>query len=480
MPAQPTLQILDRGAFRVKLEPAACSLDLGDGSERGEYVSQDYIFRALGRPHRSINLMYCYYPYDKGWPQRASVAFPPSRPFAWAYPYDDYFPYGGGRKGNTRGEPFQQMRDIRRHGQDVTLTLAIDCAVRSSELERLAEELAPFARMRLRINHECDGDWFAFNKRYKHEVIAAFFIRFAKILKKRAPSLQTICCWGTLDPKTKKLKHFDALAPMLEHADIWSIDKYLSLHYGWPFNICEKGDIYKSYMRYGVPRIWDEMHFIYESFSKYTGQKKPLEICEFNADGDVAGRRDQAALLTGFYRRVIKEKPKFLKGITYYQFRDRGRLGLEQEDPNLPGVGIASDFFEDYRRILHEERHFAPKETWTPLGPRRPRVMSHRASDDADGIGWRVKVPRDASFFEIKLPKELNLLVRVGKGWFYKRPGTEWVDATGAARAAGSRVEVVIFAPPGDGTNPSSGRGFKSSIDTRLKTPPGVRALGPW
>jgi hypothetical protein len=334
--------------------------------------------------------------------------------------------------------------------------------------------------MRLRINHECDGDWFAFNKRYKHDVIAAFFIRFAKILQKRAPMLQTICCWGTQDPETKKLKHFDALAPMLEHADIWSIDKYLSLHYGWPFNICEKGDIYKSYMRYGVPRIWDEMHFIYESFAKYTGQKKPLEICEFNADGDVAGRRDQDALLSAFYRLVIKEKPKFLKGITYYQFRDRGRLGLEQEDPNLKSVGIASEFLDDYRRILHDESHFAPKETWTPLGPRSPRIMSHRAADDTDGIGWRVSVPRNVSFFEIKLPKELNLLVRVGKGWFYKRPGTEWVDATESARAAGSRVEVVIFAPPSDGTNPSSGRGFKSSIDTRLKTPPGVRALGPW
>ena len=57
------------------------------------------------------------------------------------------------------------MKDIRRHGQDVTLTLAIDCAVRSKELERVAEELAPFGRMRIRINHECDGNWFAFNKR---------------------------------------------------------------------------------------------------------------------------------------------------------------------------------------------------------------------------------------------------------------------------------------------------------------------------
>src|SRR6185436_16590586 len=152
------------------------------------------------------------------------------------------------------------------------------------------------------------------------------------------------------------------------------------------------------YMRYGVRKIWDEMHFIYDAFARSSGQKKPLEICEFNADGDVAGRRDQGALLTGFYRRVIKDKPKFLKGITYYQFRDRGRLGLEQEDPNLSSVGVASSFLKDYRRILHEERHFSPKETWTPLGPRSPRVMAYRAADDAEGIGWRVGVPRDASF----------------------------------------------------------------------------------
>jgi hypothetical protein len=479
MPAQPHLQILDRGAFLVKLDPAPCSLDLGDGSERGEYVSQDYILRTLGRPHRSINLMYCYYPYDKGWPKRASTAFPPDKPFAWAYPYDDYFPYGGGSKGKTSGQPFMQMRDIRRHGQDVTLTLAIDCTVKTKELEKLAEELSGFGHLRLRINHECDGDWFAFNKRYTHAEIAAFFIRFTKILKARAPLVKTISCFGTLDPETKKLKHFEALAPMLAYADIWSIDKYLSLHYGWPFNICDKGDVYKSYMRYGVRKIWDEMHFVYRAFTKHTGQKKPLEICEFNADGDVAGRRDQAALLSAFYRRVIREKPAFLKAITYYQFRDRGRLGLEQEDPNDAAVGIPAAFTKEYRRILHEESWFAPRETWSPLG-RRPLLMRYRAADDAEGLGWKVSVPRDASFFELKLQKSLNLLVRVGKSWFYKRPGVEWIDATEAARAAGSKVEVAIFAPPAEGTNPAAGRGFKSSVDTRFKSVPGVRARGPW
>ena len=49
---------------KVMLRPAKCGLDLGDGSERAEYVDQDYILQTLGRPHRNINIMYTYYPKD--------------------------------------------------------------------------------------------------------------------------------------------------------------------------------------------------------------------------------------------------------------------------------------------------------------------------------------------------------------------------------------------------------------------------------
>ena len=43
--------------YLAHLGKAPCALDLGDGSERGEYVNQDYILNKLGRPHRAINLM---------------------------------------------------------------------------------------------------------------------------------------------------------------------------------------------------------------------------------------------------------------------------------------------------------------------------------------------------------------------------------------------------------------------------------------
>ena len=71
---------------KVLMTGADCALDLGDGSERALYVNQDYILRKLGKIHRGISLMYTYYPKDKGWPLRASVAFPQKEPNgAWNY-----------------------------------------------------------------------------------------------------------------------------------------------------------------------------------------------------------------------------------------------------------------------------------------------------------------------------------------------------------------------------------------------------------
>ena len=130
---------------RIHMGAAPCAIDLTDGSERGEYVSQDYILKTLGRPMRSVNLMYCYYPFDTEFPQRASTAFANRAVgFQWDYPYDDYFPYTGGLGGDRNSEVFRQMRDIRRHGQDVTLTLTCDPAVSDAHLTAIAEDLKPF------------------------------------------------------------------------------------------------------------------------------------------------------------------------------------------------------------------------------------------------------------------------------------------------------------------------------------------------
>ena len=56
---------MNENLYTVHMGKAKCAVDLGDGSERGEYVNQDYILHKMGRPHRSISLMYCYYPFDE-------------------------------------------------------------------------------------------------------------------------------------------------------------------------------------------------------------------------------------------------------------------------------------------------------------------------------------------------------------------------------------------------------------------------------
>ena len=190
--------------YSIIMGKAECAADLGDGSERGEYVGQDYILSRLGRPMRSISLMYCYYPFDEHWPARISEAMKDAgvnEP--WGYPYDDYFPYLGGIGGSTGGEPFSCMRDIRRHGQDVTLTLTIDPAVTDEMLAAIGRDLRPFGRLFLRINHEATGNWFAFNKRASYQEVADFYCRSCRIIKAEAPNVQTVLCIGGVEDTSR-------------------------------------------------------------------------------------------------------------------------------------------------------------------------------------------------------------------------------------------------------------------------------------
>lgn len=471
----PNLKTLTQPS-RVTLFPATCSLDLGDGSERGEYVDQDYILTALGRPHRSINLMYCYYPFDKGWPKRASVAHKPKGKGPWPYPYDDYFPFTGGPKGRTDGDAFHQMRDIRRHGQEVTLTLTMDCVVPDDHIRVIARQLKPFGRLRLRLNHECDGFWFAFNRRYTYSQVAAFFVRFAAVLKKEAPLIQLMCCWGHSENlKKAPLRHEKELAPTLKVSDLWSTDKYLTLHHGWPAQACEPEDLGKTYNIHGLKTVWRQMKAIYRRFSELTGESRGLELGELNADGNVGGDEYRFKLTREFYALVLREKPAFLKGITYYQFRDQSRLGLEREDPNNIQNGVPTAFLEEYRQII-QNPHFLPKETWKRVkGPLR---MEWRASEDSEGLGWKVALKKKPIFLELLLDKKANLMIWAGKKWFYKKPGVEWVDVSEEAALWGRSkpFPIRLFAPPADGINPDG----SSQVVTRLSTLPKMRIRYDW
>ena len=228
---------------RIHMGPARCAADLTDGSERGEYVSQDYILHALGRPMRAVNLMYCYYPLDKTFPTRARNAFADRVvSFQWDYPYDDYFPYTGGLNGSRNGTVFRQMQDIRRHGQDVILTLTCDPHVSDEHLIAIAKDLRPYGRLMLRLNHEATGGWFSFNKRASFEEVAAFFVHASEVIRAHAPNVQTVICIGGIeDPASQEMVREEAFACTVPAADIWSVDKYLALHWGWPYDVAEKG-----------------------------------------------------------------------------------------------------------------------------------------------------------------------------------------------------------------------------------------------
>lgn len=58
---------------------------------------------------------------------------------------------------DPRNVVVQQMEDVRRHGQDVRLTLTADIETSDEDLRRIAEALKPFDRVELRLNHEANG-----------------------------------------------------------------------------------------------------------------------------------------------------------------------------------------------------------------------------------------------------------------------------------------------------------------------------------
>ncbi len=442
--------------YKIHMGKAKCAVDLGDGSERGEYVNQDYILHTLGRPHRSISLMYCYYPFDEGFPIRASVAHAnPDVSFVWDYPYDDYFTYKGGLGGSTEGEPFNYMREIRAHGQDVTLTLTIDPNVTDAHLAAIGQDLRPFGRVLLRINHEATGNWFSFNKRCSYKEVADFFVRASRIIKENAPNVQTIICIGGIEhPETGRMEKEEEFAQTIPAADIWSVDKYMALHWGWPFDVAERGGM--THRRSKVRDIYDLTKASYERFRHLNGGiSKPMVMSEFNADGDVTGPYEQAEMVREFCEILEEEQADWFTGFTFYQFRDRGRLGLETEDPNNSDVGIEQPVLDVYRELIHSER-FLPK--MTKCGRAQlPITLCWSNSEDAEGLAIPLHFEDNPTFCELTFEDDGNYMIEINGYWFYKSPKAKTIDLMSAFYRKPLKGEtdltMKLFAPPASGEN---------------------------
>ena len=456
---------------------AKCAVDLGDGSERGEYVDQDYILHKLGRPHRSISLMYCYYPLDKEFPGRISEVMKDADvKFQWDYPYDDYFTYKGGLEGDRTGEPFTCMRDVRRHGQDVTLTLTIDPNVSDEQLIAIAEDLKTFGRVFLRLNHEATGNWFSFTKRTSYQGVADFYCRFNKIIHEVAPNVQTVLCIGGIeDPNASEIVMEKEFSQAVKETDIWSVDKYMALHWGWPFDVALRDSEVRNFKRDTVENTYDLTKKSYERFKFINGGvSKPMVMSEFNADGDVTGAYDQTVMVKGFCDMLKADPDEWFSGFTFYQFRDRGRLGLEIEDPNNQNVGIEQPVMQTYKEIIHDD-FFKPSMT-RGAETAFPAKLRWGSSEDADGLEIPLHFEGDPHFCELTFDDESNLMMEINGKWFYKSPNAKVIDLMSAFYEkpldGAADLTLRIFAPPATGENDLSLEdGMLNSYQTIDKLP---------
>ncbi len=470
-------------ASKLHMGRANCAVDLGDGSERGLYVNQDYVLGKLGRPHRAVNLMYCYYPLDEGWPGRASVVHAsPDVSFAWDFPYDDYFTYKGGLNGTHDDEPFTFMRDVRRHGQDVLLTLTIDPNVTDDHLIAIAKDLTTFGRVMIRINHEATGNWFSFTKRATYQEIADFYVRFHKIIKEYAPNVSTILCIGGVEhpEESDEIEMEKEFSEAVRTTDIWSVDKYMALHWGWPYDVAKTGG--GSHRRYVVKDIYDMTKLSYQRF-KYIngGESKPMVMSEFNADGDVTGPYDQAAMVREFCEMLKADPDKWFSGFTFYQFRDDGRLGLEITDPNNSEVGIEQPVLAEYKSIIHEDFFSPSMETGEDVA--FPVTLRWGGAEDSDGLSIPLHFEKNPHFAEVYFDDDLldlNLMMELNGRWFYKAPGVKCIDMMSAffekPLDSTCDMDLKIFAPPATGENdPSQGDDWQTNYYTVIKKLPEIR-----
>ena len=466
---------------KISLNPAKCAVDLSDGSERGLYVDQDYILRKLGRPHRAVNIMYCYYPNDKTWPKRAQDAYKDMDvSFAWDYPYDNYFPYLGGLNGSTKGEPFTCMRDIRRHGQDVILTLTCDPKVDEEHMIAIAKDLRPFGRMMLRLNHECTGSWFSFNKRATYQEIADFYVKFHKIVRKYAPNVSMILCAGAVDnPKDEKAEKEDEFLQAIKDTEIWSIDKYIALNWGWPYEVAEKDN--KQHMLNKTAATYNTAKRTFERFKKICGCTKPMVMSELNADGDVTGPYDQVKIMKNFAKLVKNDPEQWFSAFCFYQFRDDGRLGLEITDPNNPQVGVEQPMMAAYKDIIDDD--FFKPEMKVHKTAKLPVLLRWGGSEDAEGVSVELDFEKDPVFAEANFTGSLadaNLMMELNGMWFYKAPGVKFVDFMPAffkKRLKGAaKLKLNIFAPPATGENDKKqGSDWDTNYYYELKELPDIR-----
>lgn len=344
-----------------KLVKEPKQLILGNGSERGEFIPMKDVFGAFKKPHDGIQVMKTYYPNHDGWNTQDKISKSTKMEnvdYAWDYEYDDYHPLD---IFEAESVTLAQLQDIKKYGSDIHFTLTMDAHLKDEEIEQIFEKLKGFGRIYLRINHEENGYWFEHNKTYSRKEVAEFFVRCHKIVKRISSEFYTVfsvtadefrpeagVLADKLDLGEGKLK--EALAC----ADFWSIDKYISLNFGWPFyELQHKPD--DQCFNINEDQWWNIVEETYlQMIECNDGIMKPLFINEFNSDSDVDGFDGQASKVKNIYEVFLKRQISWLKGIVMYQFQDDGGLGLVS--CNEKGELQRHPSFESYKETISQRK----------------------------------------------------------------------------------------------------------------------------
>ena len=266
-------------------------------------------------------------------------------------------------------------------------------------------------------------------------------------------------------------------AQTIPAADIWSVDKYMALHWGWPYDVAEHGG--NSHSRSTVADTYEKTKRSFERFRYLNGgASKPMTMAEFNADGDVTGPYEQADMVREFCDKLETEQADWFSAFTFYQFRDRGRLGLEIEDPNNAEVGIAQPVLETYKEIIHRD-WFSPQITRQEGEAALPLTLRWSNSEDAEGVAIPLHFEKNPTFCEVTFTEESNLMLELNGKWFYKAPGTRTVDMMAAffekPLQGETDLTLKIFTPPATGENDLSQEDGMFHCDTTLTSLPKVR-----
>ena len=176
---------------------------------------------------------------------------------------------------------------------------------------------------------------------------------------------------------------------------------------------------------------------------------------EFNADGDVTGPFDQCEMVEEFFRLLKKDPENWLTAINFYQFRDRGRLGLEIEDPSNPECGIAQPVMQTFRKWIRDDL-FRP--TLTACGDASlPVVLRWGSAEDAEGLAIHLHFEGNPHYCELTFHDEGNYMLELHGRWFYKAPQTRFVDLMPAffenPLTDPCDLTLKLFAPPASGRN---------------------------